>query len=298
MSSKNAYATLVMLDPKYIVGAVVLAQSLKKTKTTYDIICMVTPDIYENKFCKDILFKYFADVVLVEIVQFKTKPFLDKRKHTHNWINKSFTKLSAILLDQYDKVCILDTDQIVTNNIDHLFELQAPVGVFSNHWFDHVKPGGRKTGNFYSNIKPLDSISPAIIHGALHNNGFVASGNLLILNTSRKEFKEMTDILKKLQPFGFNCSSGADEQIICHYQSVIKKKNWTCLKHGYNVIPWKMKETLLPGQNPYILHFNMYPKPWNTPRGKWADHEIFWEYVSDIHDIVNICNNLGIIYSG
>ena len=48
-----AYVTLVMINPMYTIGAITLAQSLKKTETKYDIVCMVTNDIYDE--CKNIL---------------------------------------------------------------------------------------------------------------------------------------------------------------------------------------------------------------------------------------------------
>jgi alpha-N-acetylglucosamine transferase len=312
LKKKNAYVTLVMLNPKYTIGAITLAQSLKMTNTKFDIVCMVTPDIFENVPIYNILLEHFTHIIKVDYVQFKTKPFLDKRKDTYQWIDKSYTKLSVMLLDQYEKVCMLDSDMIITNNIDHLFELQTPIGVFSNHWFDHIKPLvtssdcnlkykfnnnlKSKSCNYYWHIKPLDQISPTLIHKALTCNGFVASGNLLVLTPNKNEFKEMINILINKQPFGFNCSSGADEQSICYYQSIIKKRSWTCLMIGYNVVPWKLRETLMFHQKPFIIHFNMTPKPWEMNRGKYIDIEIWWAYANSILNIREICLNVMIEY--
>ena len=306
-----AYVTLVMINPMYTIGAITLAQSLKKTETKYDIVCMVTNDIYNE--CKNILLNHFTYVISVEYIQVETKPFKsEKRKSIYeSWIDKSYTKLSAMSLENYNKVCILDADMVIINNIDHLFELQTPVGVFSNHWFDNIKPSNskpfynnRKTCNYYINILHHELIPPSLIHKALSNNGFVASGNLMILKPDKHEFNEMISILHDLQPFGFRCSSGGDEQIICYYQSIIKKRNWTCLKQPYNVIPWKLKETLsnrhelkseqLSVVKPYVIHFNMTPKPWETDRTKWIDNEIWWAYAMSIPDIKQICLSLGI----
>jgi hypothetical protein len=156
-------------------------------------------------------------------------------------------------------------------------------------------------------ISPYELITPAIIHNALSNNGFVSSGNLIVLKPDKQEFDEMISVLYNLQPFGFNCSSGCDEQSICYYQSIIKKRNWTCLKQPYNVIPWKLKETLLLSNiqklkqstlingseelhyKPYVIHFNMTPKPWETNRNKWIDNEIWWAYAMSIPNIKQIC---------
>lgn len=292
-----AYATLVMINHKYVIGAITLAQSLKKTNTIYDIICMVTPDI-DIKYTQ-LLSKYFTHIYTIPYVEIVTKSFRsEKRKQVYgSWINKSYTKLSVMNLDNYDKICWLDSDMIIINNIDHLFQLQTPVGIFSNHWFDHIKPNSNninpKSCNFYSDIKTNQEIPYKLIHTALNNNGFVASGNLMVLTPNKKEFKEMIDMLKSKHVFGFNCASGGDEQGICYYQSIIKKRNWTCLKHGYNVIPWKLRETLHK-QKPYIIHFNMVPKPWDS--NKWIDTEIWWAYAYTIDDIHNICQILNITY--
>lgn len=306
--SKYAYVALVMIDPKFVIGAITLAQSLKKTNTLYDIVCMVSTDITGEPF--DILLEHFTYVIKVEYVQIETKEIKsEKRKAIYDsWIDKSYTKFSAMLLDQYEKVCLLDSDMLVINNIDHLFELQTPVGVFSNHWFDKVIPKefNKKSCNYYMNFSTYDMISPHLIHKALTKNGFVASGNLMVLTPNKHEFKEIVKFIKDLQPFGFNCASGGDEQSICYYQSIIRKRPWTCLKQPYNVIPWKIKETLLPNQKPYIMHYNMTPKPWGVVRSKWLDTEIWWAYANSITKsdgldsgtiyIEKICNKLDITY--
>lgn len=303
--SGYAYVTLVMIDPKYVIGAITLAQSLKKTNTKHDIICMVTPDITGTPF--NILLDHFTYVITVNYVQIKTKLFKSEKRNNiyGNWIDNSYTKFSAMLLDKYEKVCLLDSDMIVTNNIDHLFSLPAPVGVFSNHWFDKVIPKkySKKSCNYYMNIHPVDknfkitnAITPELMYKALTQNGFVASGNIMVLESNKSEFEEMISIIKKIQPFGLNCSSGGDEQSICYYQSLIKKRNWTCLKHAYNVIPWKLNETLLPGQKPYVLHYNMTPKPWNNIRYNWLDNAIWWAVAKSIPNIKKICFKLCIPY--
>ena len=317
-----AFATLVMIDPKYAIGAITLAQSLTMTNTKFDIVCMATPDIYDDDIIYNLLIQHFNYVVKVEYIQLSTKPFSDKRKETYPWIDKSYTKLSAMLLDRYEKVCMLDSDMVIIHNIDHLFKLQTPVGVFSNHWFDRIKPTqkyfdskslqslnlkdsinkkinipkiNKKTCNYYWDIKPFDKIEPMLIYTALNNNGFVASGNLFIINPNKNEFYEMIHLLNQKQPFGFNCSSGADEQSICYYQSIVKNRSWTCLKHGYNIIPWKLKQTLSM-YKPFVFHFNMTPKPWDIKRGRYIDIEIWWAFAKSIYNISEICLKLMIEY--
>ena len=181
--SQHAYATLVMGDPKYIAGAIALSTSLKLTHISYDIICLITPDIFTYS---DLLREYFTSVIVVDYIKISTKPFKShKRNNMYNWINKSYTKFAIMELIQYEKVCFIDADSVVSNNIDHLFKLTTPVGVFSNHWFDTIRPTEKfntKTCNYYIDVNPLDQITPNLVHQSLTKNGFAASGNLLILS--------------------------------------------------------------------------------------------------------------------
>jgi lipopolysaccharide biosynthesis glycosyltransferase len=323
--TQYAYVTLVMINPKYIIGAVTLAKSLKLSNTKNDIICMVTSDIYNSIEYRKILLNHFNYVIEVNYLSFNTNPFKTKKhQNMYKWIDKSYTKLTAMKLEQYEKVCLLDCDMVITNNIDHLFKLETPIGVFSNQYFDNIDPKHTnidlqnfnckkkiiinnleknhfyknisigKTGDYYQNIKPFKKISPDLIKKALYNNGFVVSGNIIIIKPSIAEFHEMKDIIYKLQPFGFNCSSGGDEQCISYYQSIIKSRSWTCLKQPYNVVPWKLKATLLKNQKPFIIHYNKIPKPWDINRNKWVDNEIWWNYFISIYEHKQICIDLKI----
>ena len=292
-----AYATLVMIDYKYVIGAISLSQSLMKSESKYDTICMVTPDI--DTCYVELLKPHFTHVVHVPYINIQTKPFKsEKRKSIYQkWINKSYTKLNIMNLDNYDKVCWLDSDMVIINNIDHLFQLTTPIGVFSNHWFDHIEPKYNNRNfvscNFYKKYNELDIIPHDLINKSLNNNGFVASGNLFIINPSRKELSEMLVAITADTSFGFNCASGGDEQALCYYQSVIKNRDWTCLKLGYNVIPWKLDESL-GNAKPYILHFNMENKPWDINSHSWEDVNIWWAYANLNYNIKPLCSILNI----
>jgi lipopolysaccharide biosynthesis glycosyltransferase len=288
MRTQHAWTVLIMGDMHYMLGAVVMANSLKRTNTKYDITCMVETNTSQKII--SYLKYYFDRVFQIEILNYPSKP-LPTRKQNEvygPWMSKSYTKWVAMSLTDYTKICVIDADLIVTNNIDHIFDLPAPVGVFSNHWFDTVypNPDKKKTGNYYMDIKPGELISPYVINCALHNNGFLLSAHLTVLETSANDFNEFKNCMSLIthkNPFGFNNSSCHDEQSICYFQSLIKNRSWTCLKQPYNVIPWKLKETISRNCKfrPYLIHFNMTPKPWKDPDSKWLDTDIWWAFAQN-----------------
>jgi lipopolysaccharide biosynthesis glycosyltransferase len=286
--TKNAWVVLLMGDPHYIIGAVAMAHSLRRVNTKYDIVCM-TPDAHENTIAY--LHLHFKKVYVIDFLEYPSTPFTSQKQNDiyDSWMFKSYTKWAILSLTDYKKVCIIDADLIVVNNMDHIFDLPTPVGVFSNHWFDKNKPGNKHnlTCNYYMEIKPGDLISPELIENALNKNGFVLSAHLTVLETSAAEYIEFKDCMKKLTThgtFGLNNSSCHDEQSICYFQSLIKNRNWTCLKQPYNTIPWKLKQTSChDGKyiSPYLLHFNMTPKPWQDPESQWPDADIWWAFAQE-----------------
>jgi lipopolysaccharide biosynthesis glycosyltransferase len=293
--TKNAWVVLLMGDPHYIIGALTMVHSLRLTNTKYDIVC-ITPDANQQNI--NYLQNYFNEIYRVELLEYPSTSFTTQNQNVvyRSQVNKSYTKWTALSLIEYKKVCIIDTDLIVVNNMDHIFDLQTPVGVFSNHLFDRNKPDNQNnnTCNYYMDIKPGDSISPGLINKALHLNGFVLSAHLTVLDTSVTEyleFKECMKTLTKYTSFGFNNSSSHDEQSICYFQSFIKNRNWTCLKYPYNTIPWKLKQSISYNsiyQPPHLIHFNMNPKPWCDPTAQSPDTDIWWAYAHDTPNMDNI----------
>jgi alpha-N-acetylglucosamine transferase len=132
---------VVMLNPEYIMGAIVCAKSLKNVTTVYPIVCMVTNDILEqDPNAMNILLSVFDDVVVVPIIEHNVLKFesIRQKEMYNHWINKSFTKWNCLTLSKdgilYDKVILLDVDMIMVTNCDELFELNAPAGCFSQPW--------------------------------------------------------------------------------------------------------------------------------------------------------------------
>src|SRR6185312_3827432 len=63
---KYAYVTLVMIGDLYVAGAIVLAQSIRKSGSIVDLVVLVTPDVSEEG--KKVLGCYFNYVIQVNYI--------------------------------------------------------------------------------------------------------------------------------------------------------------------------------------------------------------------------------------
>lgn len=276
---KYAYCTLVFGGPAYIPGALTLAHSIKITKTKYPIICMVTPDIEKQD--KQKLALVFDRVVEVNYLEFKSQQMKTEKQREYygEWSSKAYTKWQCLNLP-FHKVIFLDSDLIIVNNIDHIFDYNAPAGVLSNPWVQGSKNDFTK-GLSHGKPIPLDKMKKSLYNSAS------PSAHLVLLEPNRDDFKKLINMVKKMSPFGFRKSiSGLDEQSI-NYLYLIKKKTWTFLDYRYNYILWHIKKMhyrlnkrILP--KPFAIHFTLKPKPWEMKREEWSDLGIYWQIAADL----------------
>lgn len=96
IDDKYAYVTLVMNGSKYVHGALAMAWSIKRFRTKYPIICMVTPDV--NEHCTEMLNKVFNYLIVVPYISYKCIPLKTSRQRNlyNSWIESSFTKFNCL----------------------------------------------------------------------------------------------------------------------------------------------------------------------------------------------------------
>ncbi|CAK9051475.1 unnamed protein product [Durusdinium trenchii] len=136
------YAFLICLwgaSAEYMVGAMVLGASIRKTGSKHHRVCLYTDDVPQEHIrelsklwrCKLIT---HVDAVMDQL------SFPDKEER----FAKVFTKLRGLGLTEYEKVLMMDIDLLVRSNIDDLFELPAPAALRRgmNEWglAQHGKP--------------------------------------------------------------------------------------------------------------------------------------------------------------
>jgi len=235
--SKFAYVTVLYGNNIYITGAIVLGYSLMKTKTQYDRVILVTPDVSVES--REILKTFYTDIIQIDYVSVNPNIFSVK----DTIYRDVFTKLYVLSLEQYDKILLLDLDMIVAKNIDHLFRLEAPAACIKHYYV----PYGQKI--------PSDLICDG--------DKLVGSINagLILLKPDLSEWNDIqTDIQtnKKMQTYKF------PEQ---EYISLRYCKNWTSITFNYNFqfgLTRRVKKYRYKPENIYVIHYSSSYKPWSS----------------------------------
>lgn len=108
-------------NTEYIYAACVLAHSLKRVGTKYPLVIMV-PEDTETPEIKDDAIR-FVRLPPLDICNPKGGASLARPRYYH-CINKIF----LWCLEEYEKVCWLDSDMVVVESIDDLFDVPIPQG--------------------------------------------------------------------------------------------------------------------------------------------------------------------------
>ncbi|ORZ35098.1 hypothetical protein BCR44DRAFT_1435080 [Catenaria anguillulae PL171] len=118
-SPRFAYATLITSE-SYLVGALVLAASLRATGTPHELVCMYDPALTPGAL--DRLRDEYDHIV--PITPLRSNDHANLRLLGRPDLDVTFSKLNVWKLTQYAKVVFLDADTLVNEgaNIDDLFE--------------------------------------------------------------------------------------------------------------------------------------------------------------------------------
>lgn len=223
-----SYVTIISTD-SYLIGALALYKSLKRVKSKYPLTILLSKNIdskIENILQqKDINYIRLTDSIEV------TKN--NKDPEYFHWSN-TFDKLFIFRLIQFKKIVFLDSDMMIVNNIDHLFEMKHMSAVVS------------------------DRINDATCCEL--NSG------LMVIDPKIEMFSQMRgliqDILVKNKNFG-------DQDIIRLYFHDWKNCKELELDDGYNMYYSDINTFIQQGYNLtgskkiYVIHFVGAKKPWN-----------------------------------
>lgn len=115
--------TLWGASKTYVLGAIVLGHSIRRTRTRHSLVCLHADDVPEEFLA---LLRRVWDCRQVEHVQAaSTLSWEDQDAR----FEKVFTKLRAMSLVDFEKVLVMDIDMLVVRNIDDLFDLPAPAAM-------------------------------------------------------------------------------------------------------------------------------------------------------------------------
>jgi len=258
---------------------------------------MVTHDV--GKLARDQLKLVFDEVADVDYIQANGKLMTEKIQQLYAaWKDVACTKWQILGLSQYRKTLLLDCDLIVLKDLSSLFELKAPAATFSipqafPFVIDRKTDQPQKTAikNMYVRDGKLprhgDRIEGREVECALQERSFGPIGTTILLKPNTDELKELKELLADDKWCDrHQCYSMVDEQAIAAYQSRVRQRDWTHIGIDWNFVAGRTPEFgyrwLDDERDAKVIHYVGTDKPWNTPRGKWADQAIWWQTAEDL----------------
>jgi len=234
---KKTFVTLLSTD-NYLKGVLVLYQSLKNTNTPYPLVVLLSERISDNT--EQILRQNNIKTIrIVNPVNMEITSNINKTGSTH-W-NYTFEKLYIFRLTQFEKIVYLDSDMLVLENIDELFEKE------------HMSAVGPAGGKFPGNES---------------YNGL--NSGLLVIKPDAKVFEILISLIPSVTKKLEKC--GDQDVIIEHFIEKWRNNKNLHLDDKYNMIfPYSdfyiknFNYTLnqrLSQKNIKIMHFIGAEKPW------------------------------------
>jgi len=117
----RTYATIVTTDD-YLPGALTLHESLNKTRPRYELLVVLTKNV--SAACKEVLERRRIKTLTLDhyFSMAEEACEINRQSYISNW-NNTLSKLLIFELTQFEKIVFLDSDMVIFQNLDHLFDL-------------------------------------------------------------------------------------------------------------------------------------------------------------------------------
>jgi len=253
-----------MLGDSYVPGALVLAHSLRKHGSKADLVVLVSSDV--SRSARNDLRQVFNVVKEVDLISGRAihRPWKRYTSGEQNgqkmyaWTSHCFTKIHALTLTQYEKVCLLDADMLCVSKPDSVFSLAAPAGNCA--LFDTPSANSQ----WHARRLSVEQVSESI------RRSYGMRGCIYILRPNPHHFDLCRSIISKYQGYGVRAFHiGADEKLI----SDLYLDQWTHIHMRFACNSWKSDPKHIGSDPAVFLHF-VTEKPW-TPVDLWPDTKVW-----------------------
>lgn len=237
---KKVYLT-ALTNERYIPGVMALARSLQEVKSEYELAVMIPAEKAET---------LGAAIRAYGVLNIPNTFLLPKEniclaemdmviEKEYSYWRDSFFKLQAVGCTEYDKIILLDCDQMVVKNIDHLFE-KAP-------------------------------FTATTCGRCVHEDWIDLSAGLLVLEPSRELHEQLISLI--LPAIEFKKRKGqqaGDQDVFKMYFPDWRNHPEKYLHEKYNIC-WGWigdlcrKESITP-EDFYMIHFPGKKKPWDMAK--------------------------------
>lgn len=231
----NSYVTLLSSE-SYFDGVIALNASLQSVGAKYPLYCLLSSNL--DTCIQDKLKQYGVSCIRLDAPALSFSAGNDLKYS--NW-DYTFDKLKIWGLTQFDKIVFVDSDMIVVNNIDHLFE------------------------------KPDFSAALAgVLFPSCEGLNFINSG-IMVLTPSKQIELEMLDLAKTVVPEMRHAGKPVgDQDVINAYFPDWFDHKELILDDGYNLYSRYLQCYMRhhdytihgKGKKIYVIHYVGTVKPW------------------------------------
>ncbi|KAK3296666.1 nucleotide-diphospho-sugar transferase [Chaetomium fimeti] len=266
----------------YFGGALVLNHTLRKTGSRYQLKIMVTREVEaDTEFMEA-----FAAAGIPTIVVDKIEPAPRDGK-----VNKgTWEKLAPWGMTEYERIVLLDSDQIILQNIDDMMTMDLPSGFIAAAHACTCNP--RKVAHYSKDWIPencgfaaadKETGEPGPITEQSPKNHHLLNSGTVILQPSKAAYDALIDAMNthpdvpKMMFF--------DQDLL----AIVYRNKWKPLPYTYNALkPMRSCHSDLWKDNDVkILHY-ILAKPWKS-RTYGDDviestHKLWWDYYAEVEE--------------
>ncbi|KAI1139589.1 glycosyltransferase family 8 protein [Hypoxylon sp. FL0543] len=268
--------TTLLTNRGYFGGLLVLHHSLRRHRSKYRLVVMVTRAVEEDA-------EYmgaFAAAGIPTIVVDKIEPAPRDGK-----VNKgTWEKLAPWSFTQYERVVLLDSDQVILQNIDDMMEVELPDGWIASTHACTCNP--RKLPHYSKDWVPANCAftaadqatgEPAPITPESPNNHHLLNSGTVILRPSREQYEALIHAM--------NTHPDVPDMLFFDQDllAIVYRGRWKPLPYHYNALkPMRAcHRGLWRDEHVKILHY-ILNKPWKSRKFDESDtiestHRLWWD---------------------
>ncbi|KAI0843375.1 glycosyltransferase family 8 protein [Hypoxylon sp. FL0890] len=273
--------TTLLTNRGYFGGLLVLHHSLRRHRSKYRLVVMVTRAVEEDTEYMEA----FAAAGIPTIVVDKIEPAPRDGK-----INKgTWEKLAPWSFTQYERVVLLDSDQVILQNIDDMMEVDIPDGWIASTHACTCNP--RKLPHYSKDWVPANCAytaanqatgEPAPITPESHNNHHLLNSGTVILKPSKAQYDELIHAM--------NTHPDVPNMIFFDQDllAIVYRGKWKPLPYHYNALkPMRACHSgLWKDGDVKILHY-ILNKPWKSRKFDEKDtiestHRLWWDEFAEV----------------
>lgn len=275
-NNKNAIVWFLFGGDRYVPGIITSIYSVKRFNPKADLVVMVTDDVPQS--ARDTLMKYATHLFSVPFLRFPGKFRMQKKMTAKygSWIDMSFTKWNVLALP-YEKAFLLDADVIARKDLSSIFDMPTPSAVIAKP-MSAATSAGMPFDYSVEGSKVNTKTAKWILS---QRDAFGAAASSILLAPNSTDYQAFITAMKDFKPLSLKNETGADEQSITYFYSMVKKIDWNVLGPKWNTVPWFEKYA---DADPLIVHFMSKEKPWEMNKDEWPD-------VAEWHDMYDLAKS-------